>query len=335
MPRQTQDPAPERFVPDEMRGQLVQAEQVGRYRWAASFCAGRRVLDAGCGIGYGSELLRRAGASDVVALDISEAALELAKSIVSAGVTCELGDVGSLSHDDDSFDVIVCFDVIEQVDDLERVLDELARVLRPGGLLLISTPNRDRDIPGNPHHQRELVRSELQAVLDARFDSARIISQYVMLASVISWSDSPGFDGAETERVIEAEPEDEIHLLAMAGSELVPDPGPTVTLARFAEARRWLDHIELQKRYILDQTQQLQDLAGREVDRQAALDRLTDAEQELAGLRTQQADLVQTREELTAASIELDQLRSMASTRSWQLADRLRRLAAQVRRRRP
>jgi SAM-dependent methyltransferase len=342
MPRQTQEQAPERFVPDEMRGQLVQAEQIARYRWAASFCSGRRVLDAGCGVGYGSELIGRAGATEVVALDISEAALELAKSAVSTGVTFELGDVGSLSHADDSFDVVVCFELIEQVDELEPLLDELARVLRPEGLLLVSTPNRDRDLPGDPHHQRELARSELQTVLDARFGSARIISQHVMLASVIGGPDSPRSAGAETERVAEAEPEDETHLLAMAGAELPSDPGPMVVLARFAEARRWLDHIVLQKRLIDDQTRQLEDFAGRDVDRRAALERLAEAEQKVSGLRTQEADLVQTRQELAAAnerlaaaSIELDQLRSMASTRSWQLANWLRKVAAQVRHRRP
>jgi len=342
MPRQTQEQAPERFVPEEMRGQLVQAEQIARYRWAASLCSGRRVLDAGCGVGYGSELLGRAGASEVVALDISEAALELAKSAVSTGVTCELGDVGSLSHADDSFDVVVCFELIEQVDELEPVLDELARVLRPDGLLLISTPNRDRDLPGDPRHQRELARSELQAVLDARFGSARIVSQHVMLASVIGGPCSTRSEGAESERVAEAEPEDETHLLAMAGAELPSEPGPMVILARFAEARRWLDHIELQKRFIDDQTRQLEDFAGRDMDRRVALERLVEAEQRVAGLRTQEADLEQMRQELAtaneklaSASVELNQLRSMASSRSWQLATWLRRIAAQVRRRRP
>ena len=73
-----EEPVPERFVPDAMRGQLVAAEHVARYTWASAFCSGRRVLDAGCGAGYGSELLNGAGASEVVAVDSSEAALQLA-----------------------------------------------------------------------------------------------------------------------------------------------------------------------------------------------------------------------------------------------------------------
>ncbi len=246
------DGIPERFVPDEMRGQLVGAEHFARYRWAAGFCSGRRVLDAGCGVGYGAELLCGAGASEVVAIDVSEAAVELARSGVSAGVTCEVGDVSCAALRRHSFDVVVCFEVIEHVDNPDQVLDELARVLRPEGLLFISSPNRERYVPGNPHHRHEYIRSELQAALDARFGSARIISQHVMLASVISWSGAPQFEGAQTFRRADAEPdsEDEVYLLAMAGIDLPPDPGPVVSLGKFAEARRWLEHIDNQQRHV-------------------------------------------------------------------------------------
>ena len=185
------DGVPERFVPDQMRGQLVAAEHLARYRWAASFCDGRRVLDAGCGAGYGTELLNQAGAANVVGVDVSEAALTLARAAVSDGVTCEPGDVAALSYPDDSFDVVVCFEVIEHVEDPERVLDELRRVLRPDGLLLLSSPNRTRYVPGDPHHRHEYTRPELQEALGRRFESARVISQHVMLASIISWTGAP------------------------------------------------------------------------------------------------------------------------------------------------
>ena len=55
----------ERFVPDVMRCTLVEAEHLARYRWAAQFARGRRVLDAGCGTAYGSELLATEGAAEV------------------------------------------------------------------------------------------------------------------------------------------------------------------------------------------------------------------------------------------------------------------------------
>ncbi len=333
----TAEEIPERFVPEEMRGQLVEAEHMARYSWAAGFCSGRRVLDAGCGVGYGAEMLNRAGASEVVAIDNSQAALELAKSAVSAGVTLELGDVRDVDHGDGSFDVVVCFEVIEHVEEPDRVLDELTRLLRPDGLLLISSPNRERYVPGNPHHRHELTRSELQAKLDARFPSARIISQHVMLASVISWSGAPAGEDAQVKRMINPDMEDEIYLLAMAGSDLPPDPGQVVTLGKFAEARRWLRHIELQKRFINDQSHYLQDLEGQETNRRAALARLAEAEQELAELRHLHAELEEARRELVGAherEAELRQLRAIATSKSWQFTAPLRRLADQARRRR-
>lgn len=336
------EPVPERFVPDEMSGQLVAAEHLVRYTWAASFSDGRRVLDAGCGVGYGAEMLNRAGAAAVYAIDNSPAALELARASVSEGVTLEQGDVAALPYPDDSFDLVVCFEVIEHIEQPERVLDELARVLHADGLLLLSSPNRDRYVPGNPHHRHEYVRPELQAALDARFGSARIISQHVMLASVISWSASPVFDDAQLARVADPEPADETYLLAMAGSDLPPDPGPVVSLTRFAEPRRWLDHIGLQKEHIERQARWIGDLEQRDSERAAALDRLVEVEQELSSLRERCAELDEAREEVVElreklasaldreAALEHD-LETFATSKSWRYTAALRSLASGVR----
>jgi SAM-dependent methyltransferase len=343
----TADGVPERFVPDEMRGELVEAEHLARYAWASAFCSGRRVLDAGCGVGYGAEMINEAGATEVVAVDISESAVDLARSAVTAGVVCEVGDVRSLAYEDDSFDVVVCFEVIEHLEEQERVLDELARVLAPDGLLLISSPNRERYVPGNPHHRHELGRAEMQAALDSRFASARIISQHVMLASIITWSASPRFEGADTLRTAEPKPDDEIYLLGMAGSELPPDPGPVVTLGRFAEARLWLEHIEHQRQHIERQAHRLEDLESREESRRAALEQLAEAQRRLAATVVERAELEAAVQELAAARErelaaregeaalleELGQLRQIASSRSWRLTAPLRKLAAEAKRR--
>jgi SAM-dependent methyltransferase len=335
---------PERFVPDQMRGQLVAAEHTARYRWATSFCNGRRVLDAGCGAGYGAEVLNQAGAESVVGVDISEAAVLLARSAVSDGVTCELGDVTALTHPDDSFDLVVCFEVIEHVADPERVLDELRRVLRSDGLLLLSSPNRARYVPGNPHHQHEYTRPELLEVLESRFESARVISQHVMLASVISWTAAPQFklNDAQTLWIAEPEAEDEIYLLAMAGSDLPPDPGPIVGLAQFAEPRRWLEHIEAQRAHIETQTHRLRSLEGREADRTDALERLARAERELTSSRSLRHQLEEARKDVEALQkrevvdpereahlAELDYLRAqldaVMASKSWRITAPLRR----------
>ena len=114
-----------------MDGSLVAAEHLSRYWWAAQFARGRRVLDAGCGIGYGSNMLAEAGASEVMGVDIAEPAVEAAKHGAGSGVAFRTGDVAALDFVPDSFDLVVCFEVIEHVEDADAVLDELARVLAP------------------------------------------------------------------------------------------------------------------------------------------------------------------------------------------------------------
>jgi SAM-dependent methyltransferase len=341
MPRQTEDSLPERFVPDEMRRQLAEAEHVARYTWAAGFCPGRRVLDAGCGSSRGSQLLADAGASEVIGVDVSEAVLELAVVEGAGGVSYEAGDLRSLAYADDSFDLVVCFGVIDWVDDAGRVLDELARVLRPEGLLLMSCGNRDRAVPGNSGSGRAFRRSELQAALDARFGCARLISQHVMLASVIGWSPQPRLDVAWAEAGSEPTPDDELHLLAIAGSAVTCEPDPVVTLTSWAEARRWLEHDQLLERRLEEQARRLEDLAGRDADRRVALERLADAEQELAGAKSALAELAAvrreldtTREALTVTRAELAPLRAVMASRSYRLTAPLRRIATEVRRRR-
>src|SRR5438132_386474 len=128
--------APERFDPKAMHGTLMEAEHLARYWWAASLVSGRRVLDAGCGTAYGSEILARAGASEVVGVDADPAAVKEARASTT-GVTLEVGDARDLPHPDRSFDVAVCFEVIEHVDDPETILDELRRVLGGDGLLVV------------------------------------------------------------------------------------------------------------------------------------------------------------------------------------------------------
>ena len=292
--RSETDSVPERFVPDQMRGQLVAAEHTARYRWATSFCDGRRVLDAGCGAGYGAELLNQAGAASVVGVDISEAALSLARSAVTDGVTCELGDVTALSQPDDSFDLVVCFEVIEHVEDPSRVLDELRRVLRPDGLLLLSSPNRARYVPGNPHHRHEYIRPELQEALERRFESA---TDHLAARDA---RQRHHLDGSAAARRRSDAVERRAPSLTTRSTcwrwpapDLPPDPGPIAAFGQFAEPRRWLEHIDGQRAQIEAQAHRLRELEGREADRQDALARLDRAERELTSSRSLRHELVE------------------------------------------
>jgi SAM-dependent methyltransferase len=97
---------------------------------------GERLLDVGAGAGrHAFEGLRR-GAS-VVAVDVDDASL---KDVAASGVTSVLGSALSLPFDDGAFDRVIAAEVMEHIDDDRGALRELARVLRPGGVLAVTVP---------------------------------------------------------------------------------------------------------------------------------------------------------------------------------------------------
>jgi SAM-dependent methyltransferase len=145
------------------------------YQQLAPRCAGREVLEAGCGEGYGADLISRI-ARRVIALDYDETTVAHVRARYPR-VEVMHGNLAELPLADASLDVVVNFQVIEHLWDQTQFVRECARVLRPSGLLMVSTPNRitfspGRDTPINPFHTRELNADELTRLLvDAGFTS--------------------------------------------------------------------------------------------------------------------------------------------------------------------
>jgi SAM-dependent methyltransferase len=306
--------APERFDPKAMHGSLMEAEHLARYWWAASLVSGRRVLDAGCGTAYGSEILARAGASEVVGVDADPAAVKEARAS-TAGVTLEVADARDLPHPDGSFDVAVCFEVIEHVDDPETILDELRRVLGRDGLLVVSSPNRDVYPPGNPHHRHEFTPDELADALSARFEHVRLVRQHDWLGSgVVEDGDFGATDGAfdaVVRKAVEAAPGEELYTLALASGAELPAAEPLVVLTETADAKWW----------------------------QEQLDRLRDERDTIEGtLRQVVTQLAERDEQLRDAEADKAELhgviRSMQATRVWRLGSAYWNLRDRVFRRR-
>ena len=103
---------------------------------------GRNVLEIGCGWGDFSAWMAGRGALSVTGEDVSHVAIEMAISRHTApGLRFAVGDIEEISHPTSSFDLVVSCETIEHVGDPLRAVHELARVLRPGGTLLLSTPN--------------------------------------------------------------------------------------------------------------------------------------------------------------------------------------------------
>lgn len=105
---------------------------------------GKAVLDLGCGGGFMAEALAARGAT-VIGVDPSEPAIEIARSHAAASnlnIDYRVGVGENLPAESRCVDCIVCVDVLEHVDDLDGVLEEIRRVLKPGGLFLFDTVNR-------------------------------------------------------------------------------------------------------------------------------------------------------------------------------------------------
>jgi SAM-dependent methyltransferase len=138
------------------------------YRRLAKHCVDRDVLEAGCGEGYGADLIADV-ARRVVAVDYDAAAVAHVRGRYPR-VEVMQANLAELPLPDASVDVVVNFQVIEHLWDQGQFVRECARVLRPSGLLLMSTPNRitfspGRDTPINPFHTRELNAGELTELL--------------------------------------------------------------------------------------------------------------------------------------------------------------------------
>jgi O-antigen biosynthesis protein len=233
--------ADERFVPGTADGELIEVEHLARYLWASQLVGGRSVLDAGCGAGYGSALLARAGAADVVGIDLSAQAVEAARAGAPENTAFLVGDVHELSFEPGRFDVVVCFEVIEHVDRQDAVIAELARVIARDGLLAISSPNRDVYPPGNPHHLHEYVPEELRAALAAHFDHVELRRQHAWLASAV-FDDEEAADGSMRERTdmriakdIGRDPGSEPYTIALAGRAPLPETTSALVLGDLAD----------------------------------------------------------------------------------------------------
>ena len=183
----------ERYVPS-VDGQ-IRYEHLHRYALCLEFVKGRSVLDLASGEGYGSVALAKV-AHSVIGVDIDAASIEHANYQYRdcKNLKFLVGSCDSLPLPDESVEVVTSFETIEHHDKHEEMMLEIKRVLKPGGLLIISSPNRlvysDEPKYSNPYHVKELYYNELVSLLGRHFKEFNIFGQRLASASFVSLLES-------------------------------------------------------------------------------------------------------------------------------------------------
>jgi len=177
----------ERFLPWRIDPALAY-EHLHRYLYASQFVSGKTVLDLASGEGYGSNLLAET-AEKVVAIDIDSTTIDHARGrYLRPNLKFMVGTITEVPVQESAcFDVVVCFEAIEHIEDHDKFLSEVCRLLKPDGVLLVSTPNKkvyDESIQEeNKFHVKELEFDEFQTLLEARFKWVRFLGQRVYAQS--------------------------------------------------------------------------------------------------------------------------------------------------------
>jgi SAM-dependent methyltransferase len=288
----------ERFIPG-VAGEIAY-EHWHRYAFARRFVAGKRVLDAACGEGYGSALLAETAAG-VVGVDIDAGVIAAARDAYKtrSNLRYEAASVTRLPLADASIDVIVSFETIEHIsaDDQRAMLAEFARVLASDGVLVLSSPNKRRYSDArnyvNPFHVHELYRDDLESLLGSAFPARRWFRQAPAFVSVL-WCEEGGGDAealaGDGMSVAPMQPPEALYFVVVAAKHgaALPTVGPCLSL--YADTTdSELARIDAQAR----EAMRLDELLRA---RDAALDRQTSHIQHLERLVATRERLVEERD---------------------------------------
>jgi len=184
-----------------------------RYHIAQALFKGKHILDVGCGTGYGVGVLTNANATTVTGIDISAEAITYAKGNWGDKASFIMSSSLYLPFNDESFDVVTCFEHYEHIAEQMLVLKEIHRVLRPGGYLMISTPNlhnllmrlkaithlralpKPGPSPRNRFHLREVPSKVFVSEIGSIFRTELVFGQYIFglrpLCCVFDFHPSP------------------------------------------------------------------------------------------------------------------------------------------------
>jgi SAM-dependent methyltransferase len=178
------EPTGERMIVEHYKSSIedyvIYLMHIATYRFAEPFVKNKRVLDYGCGSGYGSARMAEI-ASSVDAVDVAEDAIIHAREQFP-GKNLNFRSIdptAPLPYADGSFDTVLSFQVFEHVTDVDHYLGEIRRVLVPGGTLVLVTPDRSTRLlpmqrPWNRWHVKEYSADSLASTMRRTFPEVQM-----------------------------------------------------------------------------------------------------------------------------------------------------------------
>jgi ubiquinone/menaquinone biosynthesis C-methylase UbiE len=184
----------ERYDPKDDNGSAIGEEHIARYEFAARFVGGKKVLDIACGAGYGSAMISEA-AKEVIGVDLDKKSIEQARAnYKKANLSFISAPAEKIPFPDQYFDMVVSFETIEHLDNDRIFLSEIKRVLKKGGELIISTPNRKivscyliYHQPFNIYHKREYLKNEFINLIKDFFSIKEILGQRFIFSCLTNY----------------------------------------------------------------------------------------------------------------------------------------------------
>jgi ubiquinone/menaquinone biosynthesis C-methylase UbiE len=173
-------------------------DHLHRYAIAKTYVKNKKVLDIASGEGYGSNLLSEE-ASYVFGVDIDTETIEKAKlKYRKSNLSFQQGTTSSIPLEDNTVDVVVSFETIEHHDEHDEMMSEITRVLKPEGIVIISTPDKyyysDAGSFKNEFHIKELYKDEFENLISKSFSNVQLLTQKYIDGNSIIQDEKSGQD---------------------------------------------------------------------------------------------------------------------------------------------
>lgn len=167
----------------------IMIHHLHRYAISLELARNKKVLDIASGEGYGSNLLAQV-AQEVIGVDIDDSVVKFASNKYKKNnLSFKTGSTSAIPSEDNQFDVIISFETIEHHDEHEKMMSEFKRVLKPDGIVIISSPDKKNytDIPNytNHFHVKELYKEEFKDLMNKYFTYSNHYNQNLYYNSII------------------------------------------------------------------------------------------------------------------------------------------------------